>query len=364
MSFYGEIKDALSFGKGRKGKHTERERRLILFGVTAVLVVIAVAVLLSTSASGASGIRACKSIIFSNQRYRCLGMLANETGNYSVCAFLRPESASYRCIGTIAEKEGNATACGMINSSDLEYDMCVENVSESSNDINLCLNLRGENESACAYSMARENGFSDISYCNVMSNITERAKCSYIYYYNAAISTRAPSYCAFLPNVTNSSLLAVIVSKDYTDQSATNFTFLSYSDLNITVSSYCYYNLAQKLDDPALCSYTNPGISGLCTESLNSTATAKITNISEVCSSTPSYLHDICEYGLYTDQAINGRNLSLCLAINNSTYQNGCITQLATAYNDSAYCGYITNNATLRTACNESSSINTRTGKI
>ncbi len=360
MSVFNEIRQALSFHNkskdGKKPQMSHEERRIILIGVTVLLLVVAIVTLLTRTAIGSSGIQACRSIIFAQQRYNCIGNLANTTGNYLVCSYLPIQSSSYQCIRTVAEKRQNASICSSINSSDPMYDSCVENVSYEKNDLSLCLGLRGANESACAYAIARQNLFSSLSYCNAIGNESQRATCGYIFYYNVATSTNTPSNCGYLPNVTNGTLLSLIVSRGNTNQSGADFNYFSYTALNITPKEYCYYNVAKSTKDKSLCGYTSGTISQICNSSFsaNSTASLNITSATALCAAAPSYEQALCTYGIFTEKALADQNVSSCFEITDMNYQNSCIVDLASRYNDSSYCNYIDNNNTAQQACIQS----------
>src|SRR5580704_6958559 len=116
MSLYKELKETFSLRKKPEGHGltSERERRLILIGAVAILFIAAISLLLITTAARSYGLESCKSIIFANQRYQCMAILANQTDNYSICSMIPPQSASYQCINTIAKKQANITGCNKI----------------------------------------------------------------------------------------------------------------------------------------------------------------------------------------------------------------------------------------------------------
>lgn len=362
MSLYRELKDALSFRKNpaAQKKTSEREDRLIIIAAAAILLVIGVASLVASSAATSSRVQACKSIILSTQRYQCLSELATKTQNYSICSMLIPQSSSYQCMTSIAEAQRNVSGCERVNRNDASYDTCVENVSYERNNATMCSLLSGNNQSTCAYSVAKENGFSGIAYCNAIDNTSQKALCDSIYYYGAAQQSLSPTYCGYLPNEDNGTLLTTIVSKDYTNQQASNFSYLSLSQLNITPRDYCYYSIATESENQSVCNFASPSISQLCRESFsaNSTAITNVTNATTICASAPSEVQGLCLYGVYTDAAISSKNVSYCMQITNATYQNSCIVDLVSKYKESSYCNLIANNDTEQLACQESTSSN------
>lgn len=371
MSWFEGLKEVLSADKNAtgknkaKGKHqiSELEGRLILFGVALILLIVAGFLLFVKSATSSSGISSCKSIILAKQKYECYATLATKSLNASICSFVGTQSGYLSCISYIAEATLNVTTCGRINSTYPQYDLCVQNVSYSKDQVSDCLMLKGQNESSCAYLLAQKNGFSSLNDCNQISNLSSRGICDDIYYYNIATVTRTPSYCALLPNVTNSTLLSTIVSKGYTNQSAASVDYFSYSALNITPKQFCYYKLAQSLGNLSYCSYSGPTLGTFCAYSVhnnqsNSTISANsifnTANITALCSQQTGPLQGICAFGIYSALAVSGKNASACLQISNTSYQYSCIGELANRYNQSSYCNYIYNSIAAKQACVES----------
>ncbi|MDE1871172.1 MAG: hypothetical protein KGI06_02945 [Candidatus Micrarchaeota archaeon] len=360
MSLLKGIREALSFrgksGKGNEPLVSERERKLLALGFVAILVILAVATLVTESV-GSSALQGCKRIIFRQQRDSCIYDLAGNTGNYSMCSILPQGSASYGCIGSIAKRERNISICDMISNASAEYSDCVMNISYSTANPGYCARLSGKNESVCAFSIAREHVFSSLSYCEAISNASQKALCSYIYYYSAAKSFGVQRYCSMLPNETNGTLLTILASKDYLSGNSFSYDYVSFSELNVTLRQYCYYDVATSSRNSTLCSSTGPTLSGPCRNYFNSSnSTAQFNNASAICASAPSYAMDLCTYTVFTEKALAQQNVSSCLAINSTIYMNTCIVQLASAYNDSSYCSYIRGNDTAQQACYSSAS--------
>lgn len=363
MSWFEQLKEILSHDKKPKpkSKHklSELERRLIMLGVALVMVAIAIAIVVQGAAVHSTALSSCKSIIFTADRYDCYATLAYKTSNASLCGLIGTSKGSTSCVMAIAENTKNVTTCSKISSSSDQYAYCIENVSSSDNDAGYCTMLNSSTESVCAYSIAKKENFNELSECSIISNVSLRNQCDYIYDYSSANLLKQTSYCALLPNVTNSTLFSTIISKGGTSNSTENVSYLAYYSLNITPRSFCYYRLAYSLKNASYCGYTNGELNEACISSVNQTNstasnyTLNLTNINSLCSSEAIYAQGVCKYGLYTDLAISGKNVSICMQLSNSSYQYSCIGNLAAKYNDSSYCNYISGNVSAQQACVE-----------
>ncbi len=358
MSLFKETAKGDLKAKNRKSRvTTESERRIILIGITVLLLVAAV-ILLSIGNSGRSALQGCKSIILSKQRYYCMYSLANETNNYTLCNEIPNSNLAHGCIIAIAENTHNVSACGMVNSSAAQYNDCVESISYSESNPDYCDLLNGENVSTCMFSIAKKNQFESMRYCDSIPNGAERTLCGYIYYYNAATLPGKASYCSLLPDSPNSTTLSEIATSDYTNHSSvSNLNFLALTAINTTARSFCYYEVAIATANKTLCGYSGSALGAECYDYLNSTnLTSEFNNVSSVCAGAPSYARDICNYTVFTEKALSQKNVSSCFMISNSSYTDSCIVQLAYNYNDSTYCNYITDSNTSKEACYSSAS--------
>lgn len=342
-------------------KMSQLQRRILLVVAAFLLLVVAVALLLVRTAAGTSGLQGCQGIVFSAQKYSCYSNLAAQTKNYSICALVRPSSGADACISSIAESEHNVSMCEKINSTSPEYEGCIENVTFADNNVNYCLLLKGRNESSCAYTVAQNNQFSNKSYCGAINNSSIQNICNYTYYYQFAKTSRQPTYCSYLPSGTNTSVITSMLLTD-SNQSLLGSGYLPYSALNVTPQGLCYYKVALLLNDKNYCSYVNGVLSQICNQSFSNSVNLNISNLSTnsnsiaqnftaYCGSFPEQFQPICIFGLYTSMALKNGSVSYCLAISNITYQYSCITQLASRYNQSSYCDYITNNVSTQQAC-------------
>lgn len=358
MSLLDGIRKAISFKyeRGEGPLISDREKKLLLAGSVAALVILAIVVLAAESFNS-SALQSCTGILFRQQKYDCIYNLANSTGNYSMCSLLPQGILSNACIGNIAENSQNVTICDSISGRGVVYANCIVNISNSTNDISYCNKLQGGNVSACAFGVARKNAFANLSDCDAIPNSSQRAVCSYIYYYDIAQASGTQRYCTALPNETNGTLLTVLASKDYLDANVlATYDYLSFSALNVTLQQYCNYGVAVSSRNKTLCSYSGI-LSQPCYSYINISNSTITLNASSLCASVPSYAADICTYAVFTDEALAQKNISSCMIINNTAYMNACIVQLASTYNDSSYCNYISNDSSAQQACYSSASI-------
>jgi hypothetical protein len=137
--------------------------------------------------------------------------------------------------------------------------------------------------------------------------------------------TVSPAYLFFIPNVT------------------------------YTARDYCYFQLAQQLSEPALCSNVSVGeAKRLCIMQANLTATfysnstANYTQLLASCTQLGSY-SQVCTQAAQLAQAVGTRNATLCGKLQ-STMSLTCYAALASKYMNATYCNYI-QNATEKSAC-------------
>jgi len=330
--------------------------RKLLALITAILLIVAFSMIVTTTITSSSGLRGCQSIVLSPQRNDCLALLANKTKNYSVCSYMSRQPLADACIRTVAYNSNDVSICSRMSTFSNQYSSCISDISYAQNNINSCTRLKGDNASSCAYAIARKNGFNSLTYCNLISNTTKRNLCSFTTYFRTAVNSKAPYYCSLLPNTTNSTLLNNIVPAS-TNKSASDFVYLS--ALNMTARSYCYYNLAITYNNKTLCGFTQGVIASVCSSRFNATVQANLTftNLTSLCATAPSYAKSLCSFALFTQKAIAQKNVTSCFQIKESAFQNSCIVQLAAKYNDTSFCNYIARNDSVQSACQESAAI-------
>jgi hypothetical protein len=352
------------FGRGGGSKQTvagtehasalsENERRILLVAATAALLTLA---LISLALSGkASGPRMCKGILLQSQRNSCFEALAGSTGNASLCSDINMRNQYNSCISYIAEAQSNAILCGMINRTDPEFDQCVLNISNATGNEGYCQMLNGTYQSSCTYGLAKAGGFSNISLCGRMTNITASRECDYLYYYSSALSSKSASYCSMLPSSANDTVLTLMLTKNITNATLT-VQQMAFSALNTTPQNYCYYSIATQTGNASACSLTTGLLNELCRyqHSVNANATANTvnaTNLTAACSEAPSaLLKELCLSSEPINEAIGYKNISKCLQISNLSYQYECITAYAEKFVNASDCSRI-GNSTVRYDC-------------
>ncbi|MCL4374201.1 MAG: hypothetical protein M1360_03535 [Candidatus Marsarchaeota archaeon] len=325
---------------------TERDKK-VLYVLFAVVLFAVAAILLAVSSQRKSALQECNSILLSQSRSNCIANLAAHTGNATICSFLPVESQRYACVLGIASAKGSIALCNYINSTQY-YEECAYNVANSTSNLSACRTLEEPYKSECIYSYSKSTNFSDLGLCQEISNPALSSECSYSYYYRSALQYRNQSYCSYLPNTVNSTDISYLLPQN------ANYSIeagLEFASLNITPMQYCYLQLANETRNSSLCSFTTGIANYVCKGIFTAHNATNVTvNESAVCNSVPSALKSICEYSYQSSKALEEDNVSQCLGIGNETYKDNCIYTLAYRYNQSSYCGYITN-ATSQSAC-------------
>lgn len=303
--------------------------------------IVFVALLIVLFGNHGSALQQCEGIILSPQRSSCLDTLAGIENNASICKQITYSQARDSCIAGIAERMSNITMCSQVVS---QQDMvgCVVSISNSTRNITDCALAGAPYDSTCAYSIAKEDGFTRVSDCEKIANATLSTECTYLYDYSKAAATKNASYCAALPNARNMSLLSAIFATNNINSSQA----IQFSLVNATPQNYCYYNLALKTPNIGLCNFTSGYMNSLCKASFSTAIKGENLTNETVCNYAPKGAQSLCKYGVLSTLAISERNVSRCLQIINVTvpqYQYSCISSLAIRYNDSSYCNYISN---------------------
>lgn len=324
---------------------SQKEKRVLLFGVTAVLFVIALFAVLTETVGGYT-LEKCEGIVYQTQRYDCIINLANRTRNVSLCSHV-PKTYGYQCMARIAELERNFSLCNEINASSPVSIYCELNLSGSATSLDDCRSLANSSiRSSCIYRLASREKFADIAYCNYITNSILASNCGYIHYYNLALSTENSSYCLFLPDSTDVSPMALL-SQNASGYNSTIASTLAFYELyNVTDRGVCYFGLARLMGNSTLCSQISGGLSNICESIVAGTNTTSNLNLSSAysyCNQFTGYLQTYCTYGVLESVALRTNNITLCGQIGLQQVENLCITSLAKKYNHSAYCGYISN---------------------
>lgn len=325
---------------------TKGDKRKLMIMSAGVLVILALVVLLLGFVHKPP-LAACEGIILVQNRYSCLQNLAFSTANASVCARL-PYPNNDSCITKVAEDTNSISTCAGTSGSPF-YDQCVSNVSYSLQNPAYCNGISNSvSESECVYGVAKASSFSSLSYCQQIRDGYYAGLCNSMYYYGRALSLGNASYCSFLTNSVNNSILTNMSSP----ASVSNYTYLNFSEslylsiLNTTPRSYCYYKAALLTGNPGLCSLASGAAEELCAYSFyaraNSTTNYTNLNASYLCANVPSSFKSYCIAGVGVASAVNTDNVSACLGLPTQE-QFSCISTLASRYNNTSYCSYLTN---------------------
>ncbi len=319
-----------------------REKYLIYLVLGVVLLVIASAITLAESHS--TPLSRCKGILLGNQRDVCLASLAVSSDNGSICTLM--SSGAQQCAANVAEHYSNQSACDLISNGTYRY-QCTLNVSLHEGSPAACATL-GSYSSPCYYSFAKQDRFSNVTLCGLISNTTDGAYCNAVSDYNLAVSTGNLSYCAPVPNSADNNLLFLLLNYSASGVNDTNYLYYAY--YNFTPRSYCYFNLALKYNNSAACNTIGGTIGSICDGALaersslvNSTQAFNLTSALLSCYAIPASLQTVCKTAAYTNAAVLYDNVSLCNSIQDQSDSYSCIDTVAQHYNDTSYCAYITN---------------------
>ncbi len=320
-------------------------RRLVYVGATAV--VVAIALLLVVFGNRGSALQRCNGVILQQQRNSCLEALASAEMNASICGYIGYAPRRYDCLSSVAIASSNATLCTKINDT-ASSAACVTSISNSTRDIGYCSLLREPYNSTCAFGMASASGFAHAGDCLLIANSSQRSTCMALNGFRSAVVGLNASFCAGLPDSSNTSLLSSMVSMSNPHGAQA----MELSLLNATPRSYCYYSLAVQIPDRSLCNLTSGYMYLLCNSTFSGHVNATPANATSLstCGYIPDYLRPLCEYGIVTAQAIEGRNASVCLQISITQYQYSCMASLASKYGNASYCALI-GNSTVKQSC-------------
>ena len=323
---------------------SEREVKLVCVAATVVLVLLA---LLSLALSGSgSPVDRCKGILIQSQKSLCFLELAGGTENALLCNSIASQDQRYSCLVNIAEVKDNISICNEVNGTSAYYPQCVLNVSMGTGDASYCQLLNYTDQSSCVFGLAKTGKFGSMALCSSIRNKSVENECAYLHYYSGALKSGSAANCSFLPNETNYTLMALMLSSNLT--SNTNGMESSYAALNTSPRNFCHYYVSILTGNSMGCSQVSGMLNDACTGAfMQSNSTMNITNVTAFCATATSQysgLNDLCIGGLYTSEAIGDMNISKCMQIPSAQYVYDCITSYATKYADASYCSRIMNN--------------------
>lgn len=318
----------------------------------AIFALIILAILAATSlALESSGLGGNCNIALSQQRFACLKSMASKTGNYTYCTKISSNAIEDQCISSVAVAAKNLSGCAMVKNSNQYYIQCVESVAYSTGNNSDCRLLDWQNSSTCYYSMAQSANFSSISYCNPIQNGSSRSLCDSEHYYYAALVTGNYTACSMLTNSSNSTLLYDLA---YHGPRQPEFGILPYQYDGASPRDYCYIQIKNTTNSTLPCSYiSNSTLRQSCIGQNDTQIASNLSseNVTSLCTNTQyPQLSDLCLFSIYASAAKASKNVTTCDLIGNQTYENECIINLATSYNQSSYCSYL-HNFTEKNSC-------------
>jgi hypothetical protein len=333
----------------------EKGRIRIYAAATLILVILALASFLIVP--NTSTIKGCDSLLLESSRSSCLTALALNESDPSICAYAKGTYAD-ACYLLLANKTGNGSLCSSIQNSSI-MDSCILMSAGAKNDYALCGNATQPYASLCERTIALR--LHEGTLCNGILNDTDRIECTSIIGMENAFSLNAWKGCS---NVTNSSAdknvttyiinnvtISTGLSAEY--NSGISLSALSFlPNMTYTARDFCYSEIAAKLMNSSLCGSVSSGRAmDLCILQSNSSASSKNTaNYTQLLSScSQSGIYEQCVQAISLVNAVNGKNVSICSKLSNGL-DTECYALLASTYKNASYCSYITD-AMKKNAC-------------
>lgn len=353
-----------------------KEKLSIISLIVIILMVIALIIIFFNSINtNKSQFNKCEDIVLNSYRTSCLMYLANTTENISICNAINPIDKN-QCISNIATLENNANLCTLINNSTASSN-CTLNISIITKNQIICNNLSGSYKASCLYHFAKLNNFNNINNCKSITNISDQNICTNLFYYNKMIKTKNQNYCSKVINQTNFTILYLMLNNKNKLFNSSTKNNLNLSNIktnilnnsqkisssiielvsnNVTLKNFCYFKSALISKNSSICNSTGY-LKNICMNKFNkqqlNNKTNNFTDQINDCNELISYnLTSLCRVGVYTTYAINTKNISICLKINNINYRNICIGNMAQKLNNLSYCNYLSN-ATIKSSCEQ-----------
>ena len=351
------------------GSLSKKDQLTVYAGIVGAAALFAlVGYLLSIHSS--NGIAACRSIFLIQNRNACFYRLAYSTKNYSVCGNIQGQ-ASYYCYSSIASLISDPKACFSIGNLQSRY-LCALGSSNSSLSIPLCDILNGTGRYNCIDSLAMKSD--NMSACRQIANVSYSEACSSAILFGNAVSSINASYCSRVSATSNSSMVSRIILLSESMKGNANssilipkispISYLESASSNYTARDFCYLAVASFSGNDSSCSMiSSPSLYNICTSygynftsAHNSSEISSHPNISasqlssQLCMGDNGTNLQSCNELAVISTAVAERNVSACTTINSTYAGYQCYALLAKTYNDTAYCGYITN-STYNQAC-------------
>ncbi|MGC8537573.1 MAG: hypothetical protein ACP5MZ_01130 [Candidatus Micrarchaeia archaeon] len=329
------------------GNRTENEKRKFVLAIAATVIILLIAVFSLLLTRPTNTLSSCGSRAIPGLKYSCYEYFANQTLNASICSNL-PAPLSYSCISNVALLSLNSSKCIYSGLPTSYRDSCLEQVGISSRNPSVCAEMNSTNESMCAYGVAQAQNFSEASACSYINNNSLYDECYSRYYYQQAAVTKNYTYCNYLPNVPNATLMTNLLSSNSNLTSISNAYIYSY--YNVTPQGLCYSNVAYLAKNKTICSALSGINSQLCIEPFITIAPSNESTLLASCSKVPADLQEVCREGILVNEAVDNANISICLSLNQTNFKDSCISEVAAKVGNSTYCSYISN-ATEQEVC-------------
>lgn len=317
--------------------------------LTALLIILAGMSFLLVSGGGT--LDACNRLIFSGSRYSCISGLALSQENASLCGSSGPYSDS--CYAQVAERTSNAGTCADVQNGTL-MGSCISYVATAEGNYTLCTTAGEPYSSICKAGIAVSLG--NATLCQPVVNATYHAICSSVIGIRLASFTNNAAYCVNVSSSEDKNLTNYIIANATAGQPSQSSYLLSSLSLlpntAYTARDYCYITVASQTANPALCANVSAGeAADVCSSQASAGTgnyTANFTQALAACEQAGSYAQ-ACEESVIISQAVNTNNSTLCAQLSGGQDAT-CYSLLASTYNDSSYCGSISNSSE-RSAC-------------
>lgn len=334
------------------------ERKLVLY-LTITLVLIAAAAVMLLSAPNGTGLQRCKGLWIQSVRYSCMQGVALSSGNFSICG-LMPGSYADSCYVQAANKAMNGSICYKAQNLSQRY-ACAYPIAVAQANYQMCQGLGEPYGSNCNYGIALSTN--DTAICGGIANQTLSSACTAVLYTRKAIATYNATYCANVPDTTNTTVVNQVyshVSYNLTGISLTGGSFLSSFALQSSNSarSVCYAFVAAGSRNGSLCyNIANATAKEACviqlTKKYNASGysanqSSNYSQLSKACQQLGGQAQLCQDYALIP-LAVATKNVSICAGLPQGIDVQ-CYAALAVSYKNVSYCSYI-KNASESSAC-------------
>lgn len=345
---------------------TEEEHTRFRLYAAVVMIFLFIGVIFLIIPKG-SYLSQCMGVVINTQKEACLYSLAASSSNSSVCNYI-PGSLANSCYVNVALHEKSAAACGLVRNNTTASSGCVIQIANTTGNFMLCENLSQQYANACNADIAMASA--NVSLCSRVSNASMQSVCGSSINVNKAIISGRTSYCLNVTNTTNKTTIQEIISKTSSVQNK-----IGVGDLVNTSTAYylnyvmllpnesgnardtCYILVAAETQNRTACkSVSSKLLSNLCyynvggktNSSLEYNTSTNFTTALNSCKSAGTYA-SFCTQSILIAKAIVTENSTICSTMQ-SDIGDQCYTSIADHYQNSTYCGYITNSS-MNSAC-------------